>query len=347
MISIAVHVLLVLVLSSLLERRTRPSTAKRPRHASAATVEAAEPPPEEDDPAEPEETEQVHQTDVVAKEPTIKDAELVRPRRDRQRHAVPRSRSARRRPLRRPVRGPGRTTASSASAAARAARSRAAAVAPQPARGRPAARRPTTRSLHALRGSRRTSRRTAAGSARASTSGATASPTPGERPDGPGKAMYDVGRHGPRAAARSSAPATRTAATTSSPRSCARACAYLKNVQDPEGCFGPRATQHYIYNHAIAALAMVEAYGMTESPIFKGSAQKALDFIALVAQPVLRVALRREARRQRHLGHGLDDDGAQERAARSTTDAQARGKAAAARRSTRRPSTASGRGSTR
>jgi hypothetical protein len=60
---------------------------------------------------------------------------------------------------------------------------------------------------------------------------------------------------------------------------------YLKNVQDPEGCFGPRANQHYVYNHAIAALAMVEAYGMTGSAIYKGPAQKALDFIAIARNP--------------------------------------------------------------
>ncbi len=65
----------------------------------------------------------------------------------------------------------------------------------------------------------------------------------------------------------------------------ARGLQYLKNVQDPEGCFGPRQSQHFIYNHATASLAMVEAYGMTESPIFKRSAQKALDFIALARNP--------------------------------------------------------------
>ena len=60
---------------------------------------------------------------------------------------------------------------------------------------------------------------------------------------------------------------------------------YLKNVQDAEGCFGPRASGHYVYNHAIAALAMVEAYGMTGSSIYKGPAQKALDFIAITRNP--------------------------------------------------------------
>ncbi|MDF1700352.1 MAG: terpene cyclase/mutase family protein [Planctomycetota bacterium] len=60
---------------------------------------------------------------------------------------------------------------------------------------------------------------------------------------------------------------------------------YLKNIQDPEGCFGPRNSQQYIYNHAIAALAMVEAFGMTGSPIWKGAAQRGLDFIALARNP--------------------------------------------------------------
>jgi hypothetical protein len=65
----------------------------------------------------------------------------------------------------------------------------------------------------------------------------------------------------------------------------AKGLQYLKSVQDPEGCFGPRTNQHYVYNHATATLAMVEAYGMTGSPIFLGSAQKALDFVAISRNP--------------------------------------------------------------
>ncbi len=60
---------------------------------------------------------------------------------------------------------------------------------------------------------------------------------------------------------------------------------YLKNVQDAEGCFGPRTSGHYVYNHAIAALAMVEAYGMTGSAVYRGSAQKALDFVQVCRNP--------------------------------------------------------------
>jgi hypothetical protein len=109
-------------------------------------------------------------------------------------------------------------------------------------------------------------------------------PNTGEKPDGPGKVMYDVGVTGLALCAFLGAGYTNRgdhefAVTVR------KGLSYLKNSQDPEGCFGPRSTQHYIYNHATAALAMVEAYGMTESPIFKTSAQKALDFLALSRNP--------------------------------------------------------------
>ena len=60
---------------------------------------------------------------------------------------------------------------------------------------------------------------------------------------------------------------------------------YLRNVQDPEGCFGRRQNAHYIYDHGIAALAMVEAYAMTGSALYRPSAQKALDFTAIARNP--------------------------------------------------------------
>jgi hypothetical protein len=106
----------------------------------------------------------------------------------------------------------------------------------------------------------------------------------GEKPDGPGKAMYDAGVTGLALCAFLGAGYTNRGDHEFA-KTVRKGLAYLKNVQDPEGCFGPRSTQHYIYNHATAALAMVEAYGMTESPIFKGSAQKALDFLALTRNP--------------------------------------------------------------
>ena len=64
-----------------------------------------------------------------------------------------------------------------------------------------------------------------------------------------------------------------------------RGLRHLKNVQDPEGCFGPRHDTRFLFDHAFAAFAMTEAYAMTGSPIFKGSAQRGIDFIAQSQSP--------------------------------------------------------------
>jgi len=59
---------------------------------------------------------------------------------------------------------------------------------------------------------------------------------------------------------------------------------WLMSKQDPEGCIGDRGTK-YMYNHSIAALAMVEAYGMSATQLFKGPAQQAIDFIVAAQNP--------------------------------------------------------------
>ena len=105
-----------------------------------------------------------------------------------------------------------------------------------------------------------------------------------KRPDGAGKALYDCGVSGMSLCAFLGAGYTNRGKHDFA-RVVGMGLRYLKNIQDPEGCFGPRSTQQYIYNHATSSLAMVEAYGMTGSPIFKGSAQRALDFIALSRNP--------------------------------------------------------------
>ncbi len=66
-----------------------------------------------------------------------------------------------------------------------------------------------------------------------------------------------------------------------------RAITYLLGSQDSEGCIGARTSQHYIYNHAIAGLALVEAYALTRDPRLKGPAQRALDFAALARNPFM------------------------------------------------------------
>jgi hypothetical protein len=60
---------------------------------------------------------------------------------------------------------------------------------------------------------------------------------------------------------------------------------WLKTQQDPEGCFGPRNVPHSSYNHALATLAMCEAYGMTRSGIWKASAQNAANYVRQMQNP--------------------------------------------------------------
>ncbi len=60
---------------------------------------------------------------------------------------------------------------------------------------------------------------------------------------------------------------------------------YLNSIQDPEGCFGGRSNQNFTYGHSICALAMAEAYGLTNSSLFKESAQKGIDFISQCKNP--------------------------------------------------------------
>ena len=109
---------------------------------------------------------------------------------------------------------------------------------------------------------------------------------PSKRPDGQGKALHDVGVTGLATLAFLGAGYTNRGKHPFC-QVVSKALRYLKNVQDPEGCFGTRATQQYIYNHGAATLAMVECYGMTQSPLFKDSAQRALDFIFMSRNPYM------------------------------------------------------------
>jgi hypothetical protein len=59
---------------------------------------------------------------------------------------------------------------------------------------------------------------------------------------------------------------------------------WLMSQQDPDGCVGPRRN-HYMYNHCIAALALSEAFGMTNASPLLGPAQKAVDFLAAAQNP--------------------------------------------------------------
>jgi biopolymer transport protein ExbD len=60
---------------------------------------------------------------------------------------------------------------------------------------------------------------------------------------------------------------------------------FLLSIQDPEGCFGPRSDGTFVYDHALATNAMIEAYAMTGSPLFRESAKRAIASIERCRNP--------------------------------------------------------------
>ncbi len=62
---------------------------------------------------------------------------------------------------------------------------------------------------------------------------------------------------------------------------------YLLTTQDPDtGCCGERDSHPaFLYDHALAALAMTEGYGLSNWPLLKDPAQKAIDFLLAARVP--------------------------------------------------------------
>ena len=60
---------------------------------------------------------------------------------------------------------------------------------------------------------------------------------------------------------------------------------YLRSIQDKEGGFGKRNEQKFIYNHALATMAMSEVYGMTRDALLKTSAQSGVAFLVRARNP--------------------------------------------------------------
>jgi hypothetical protein len=105
------------------------------------------------------------------------------------------------------------------------------------------------------------------------------------RCDGPGEATHDVGVTGLSLLAFLGAGEThQSGACKETVKSALR---YLRDVQDSEGCFGPRTSQHFLYDHACASLAMTEAYGMTSARLFKEPAQRGIGFVLRARNPYL------------------------------------------------------------
>jgi hypothetical protein len=64
-----------------------------------------------------------------------------------------------------------------------------------------------------------------------------------------------------------------------------KALQWTLNRQDADGFFGSRLGHKAMYNHAIAALAVCEAYGLSGSILFRENAQRAVDALVAAQNP--------------------------------------------------------------
>ena len=60
---------------------------------------------------------------------------------------------------------------------------------------------------------------------------------------------------------------------------------WLRSQQDSRGCFALETQPRWRTAHAVAGLAMAEAYGMTKSGVWKGSAQSGIDCVQRLQNP--------------------------------------------------------------
>ena len=105
--------------------------------------------------------------------------------------------------------------------------------------------------------------------------------------DGAGGALYDVGATGLALVAFLGNGHTDRGSSEQNPyaETVRNGLRYLLQRQDAEGCFGTRATQHFIYNHAMATLAVCEAYALTRNPRYKEPAQNGGSYLLRARNP--------------------------------------------------------------
>ena len=107
--------------------------------------------------------------------------------------------------------------------------------------------------------------------------------------DGAGGALYDVGATGLALVAFLGNGHTDRGAEETNPYAdqVRAGLRFLLQRQDAEGCFGSRASQHFIYNHAMATLAVCEAYALTRNPRYKEPVQNGVNYILRARNPYL------------------------------------------------------------
>jgi hypothetical protein len=107
--------------------------------------------------------------------------------------------------------------------------------------------------------------------------------------DGAGGQLYDVGLTGLSTLAFLGAGYTDRGSEKENPyaKTVRTGLRFLIQSQADDGVFGTRATHSFIYNHAIATLAMSEAFWMTQNPRYKKPAQDGVNFLGMARNPYL------------------------------------------------------------
>ncbi|MGQ0614247.1 MAG: hypothetical protein ACT4PV_10970 [Planctomycetaceae bacterium] len=111
----------------------------------------------------------------------------------------------------------------------------------------------------------------------------------GRRSEGPGNVRFDVGVTALATLAFLGAGFTDRGEERQNPyaKNVRMGLRFLMTSQDDEGCFGARASQHFIYNHALATMAMAEAFALTQNPRYKKPAQDGINFLLIARNPYL------------------------------------------------------------
>ncbi|MGK0302811.1 MAG: hypothetical protein ACI89X_003697 [Planctomycetota bacterium] len=101
--------------------------------------------------------------------------------------------------------------------------------------------------------------------------------------DGPGNATHDVGVTG--LALLAFLASNHTLRNGAYSDNVTKAVRWLKDRQRPSGLIGSNAQHDFLYDHAIAAVAIVEAYGLSNDKSLRPAAQKALDYLEVHRNP--------------------------------------------------------------
>ena len=109
----------------------------------------------------------------------------------------------------------------------------------------------------------------------------------GDRCDGAGNPLHDVGLTGLATLAFLGAGFTDRGNAQENPfaRNVRPALRYLMSTQEKDGCFGPRVTHAFMYNHVLATLAMCDAFAMTRDPRYRKPAEDGVAFILKAQNP--------------------------------------------------------------